>query len=154
MKDAAQTQKRFSRIEHFFFCEEFSRFLDYHQRCRDSEIFNGDFLDFLQGPSTDLSTEFLTYLGAPTAEEARSILSHDRQHLDYGYGCGPKESVYKLWRIMDGHRTLLEGLAELLACGNRITIIKGSHDDEFFYPEAPGYSRVTTLGWGAETQAV
>jgi UDP-2,3-diacylglucosamine pyrophosphatase LpxH len=134
------TTKKFSRIEDFFFDEEFRRFLDYHQHHQDSDkawhlIINGDFLDFLQVTSTDLNTEFLRYLDTNTVEEARIKLSYDRQHLDYGYGCGPKESVYKLWRIMDGHWTFFEGLADFLVGGNRITIIKGNHDADFFYME-------------------
>lgn len=138
------TTKKFSRIEDFFFDEEFSRFLDYHQHHPYNDrawhlIINGDFLDFLQVTSTDLDKGFLRYLGASSVEEARAKLSYDRQHPKYlkyyGYGCGPKESVYKLWRIMDGHGTLFESLADFLGSGNRITIIRGNHDADFFYRE-------------------
>ena len=93
--------KKFSRNEDFFFDEEFSRFLDYHQQHPQENrkpwhlIINGDFLDFLQVTSTDLDpvldAEFLRYLDAGTVEEARAKLSYDRAHLDYGYGCGPRE---------------------------------------------------------------
>jgi UDP-2,3-diacylglucosamine pyrophosphatase LpxH len=135
--------KKFSRNEDFFFDEEFSRFLDYHQQHPQDNgkpwhlIINGDFLDFLQVTSTDLDpvldVDFLKYLGARTVEEARAQLSYDRAHLDYGYGCGPKEGVYKLWRIMDGHWTFFEALANFLVNGNRVTIIKGNHDADFSY---------------------
>lgn len=137
--------KKFSRNEDFFFDEEFSRFLDYHQQHPQGNgkpwhlIINGDFLDFLQVTSTDLDpvldAEFLRYLDAHNVKEARAKLSYDREHLDYGYGCGPKEGVYKLWRIMDGHWKFFEALADFLVKGNRLTIIKGNHDADFYYPE-------------------
>ena len=137
--------KKFSRNEDFFFDEEFSRFLDYHQQHPQENgkpwhlIINGDFLDFLQVTSTDLDpvldAEFLRYLDAGTVEEARAKLSYDRAHLDYGYGCGPREGVYKLWRIMDGHWRFFKALADFLVNGIRITMIKGNHDADFFYPE-------------------
>lgn len=133
--------KKFSTNEDFFFDEEFARFLNYHQGQQRQGgrkwhlIINGDFLDFLQVTSTDIDLEFQHYLVAATADAAREMLAYDRRHLDYGYGCGPKESVYKLWKIMDGHWLFFEALADYLAEQNAVTIIKGNHDAEFYFPE-------------------
>jgi UDP-2,3-diacylglucosamine pyrophosphatase LpxH len=135
--------KKFSLNEDFFFDEEFARLLDYQMHRivgRPTErkwhlIINGDFLDFLQVVSTGIDREFLEYLHVNTPEDALQMLGFDKQHPEYGFGCGPHETVYKLWKIMDGHWTFFEALADFVAEGNVVTIGRGNHDVEFFYPE-------------------
>lgn len=116
--------RKFSPKEDFFFDEEFARFLDYY--CDQTRwpakkwhlIINGDFFDFLQVTS---------YLDAPAQ------FSRDPKHPEYGLGCGEQETVYKLRKIMKGHRPFFEALAGFVAAGNVVTIGKGNHDVEFHY---------------------
>lgn len=135
--------KKFSPNEDFFFDEEFGRFLHYYMDRMPERgagrrwhlVINGDFLDFLQVTCSEMSAEFLEYLGVKTPAEAFAQLSYDRRHLDYGLGCGLKETVYKLWKIMDGHWQFFRALAEFIAEGNVVSIGRGNHDVEFCYPE-------------------
>ncbi len=138
--------KTVSLNEDFFFDEEFARFLDFHVHHfpdqstarRWNLIINGDFLDFLQvvSPiSEDSDRDFLEYLGIETAAEAMRLLRFDREHPEYGLGSGPRETVYKLWKIMTGHWLFFEALAKFVQEGNLVTIGRGNHDVEFIYPE-------------------
>lgn len=128
---------KFSLNEDFFFDEEFARFLQYHTQGprKWHLIINGDFLDFLQVVSTAMTQEFLDYLDVPTEDQALQKLSYDRNHREYGFGCGAIETVYKLWKIMEGHTAFFVALAEFLADGHVLTVGRGNHDVEFIYPE-------------------
>ena len=134
--------KKISLNEDFFFDDEFSRFLQYHSRRMPGRkwnlIFNGDFLDFLQvisEISEDSDRDFLTYLGVATREAALKLLAFDRGHPECGLGTGPKETVYKLWKIMAGHWVFFEAIADFIVQGNVVTIGRGNHDVEFIYTE-------------------
>lgn len=120
--------KEFSRKEDFFFDEEFARFLAYHKRGTPEHppdrkwhlIINGDFLDFLQVTSVR---------GAPPD------LIRDDKNKKYGLDCGAQESVFKLGVVMNGHWKFFEALAEFIAEGHVVSVTKGNHDPEFFFPE-------------------
>ena len=64
----------------------------------------------------------------------------------YGLGFDGPKSVWKLARIIDGHPEFFSALAEFLAAGNELVIIKGNHDPEFTYPELRRYL-VDRLTW-------
>jgi len=57
----------------------------------------------------------------------------------YGLGFDAPSSVWKLARIIDGHPGFFAALAEFLAAGNELVIVKGNHDPEFTYPEVRRY---------------
>jgi len=128
---------RLSRNEDFFFDEEFARFLDYHMHSDPGPkwhlIINGDFLDFLQVVSTEFDEEFLAYLGVQTAQEARELLGIGRQNTRFGFDAGPGETVFKLWRILNGHWLFTFALIRFLEAGNVVSIGRGNHDPEFVY---------------------
>ena len=131
--------KKFSLNEDFFFDEEFARMLDYQThriagRPRERKwhlIINGDFLDFLQVVSIEIDQEFREYMQMNGLQN----LSFDQKHPDYGYACGAHESVYKLWKIMNGHWMFFEALADFVVEGNVVTIGRGNHDVELIYPD-------------------
>ena len=128
---------RLSRNEDFFFDEEFARFLNFHVHLDASRkwhlIINGDFLDFLQVISTDFEPEFLQYLGVANEAEARDLLKIGRQDTRFGFDAGPGESVFKLWKILDGHWLFTLALVRFLESGNLVSIGRGNHDPEFAY---------------------
>ena len=117
--------KKYSTREDFFFDHEFARFLAHYRDPQRWEgkswhlIINGDLLDFLQ---------VTTYADAP--EDLRRA----SRHLRYGLDCGERETVYKLGKIVEGHKEFFLSLAEFVACGHLLTVIKGNHDVEFHYP--------------------
>ncbi len=128
---------RLSRNEDFFFDEEFARFLDYHVRLDPQRkwhlIINGDFLDFLQVISTDFDQEFLDYLGVKNQREARDLLQIGPQNTRFGFDAGPGETVFKLWKVLDGHWLFTLALVRFLEQGNLVSIGRGNHDPEFAY---------------------
>ncbi len=117
--------RTFSRNEDFFFDEEFARLLAFYQDplrwegARWHLVVNGDFLDLLQVVSVD---------GAP------ETLRRDPSRPGYGLRCGEAETIFKLRKVVSGHRRFFEALASFVAAGNRLTILKGNHDVEFHYP--------------------
>jgi len=115
--------RKLSPKEDFLFDGEFWRFLRYYRKPRDAKpwhlIINGDFMDFLQ---------------VTKRPENLASYRYDPRHPDYGLGCGDRESVFKLSIIFAGHRDFFLALADFIARGNRLTVIRGNHDVEFFYP--------------------
>jgi len=128
---------RISRNEDFFFDEEFARFLDYHVKFDPDRkwhlIINGDFCDFLQVISTEFDPEFLRYLGVRDEKEARQLLQIGKQSTRFGFDAGPGETVFKLWKILDGHWMFALALIRFLEDGNLVSIGRGNHDPEFQY---------------------
>ena len=115
--------RKLSPKEDFFFDGEFWRFLRCYRKPRDAKpwhlLINGDFMDFLQ--VTKLPDNLAGY-------------RYDRQRPDYGLGCGDRETVSKLEVVFEGHRDFFLALADFIVRGNRVTLIRGNHDVEFFYP--------------------
>ncbi|MFY9561221.1 MAG: hypothetical protein WAQ52_13385 [Terriglobales bacterium] len=117
--------KKYSLKEDFFFDREFARFLAHYQNPSEwggkkwHLIINGDLLDLLQ---------VTAYRDAPAA------LHRPSKHPEYGLDCGELESVYKLGKIVEGHGEFFQALAEFVAGGNLLSVIKGNHDVELHYP--------------------
>ena len=128
---------RISRNEDFFFDEQFTRFLEYHLALDPARkwhlIINGDFCDFLQVLSIEFDPEFLEYLGVKDAAEARRLLNIHKQATRFGFDDGPGETVFKLWKILDGHWMFTVALIRFLERGNLVSIGRGNHDPEFQY---------------------
>lgn len=110
---------RVSRNEDFFFDDDFAAFLRYHQHSAGKWklIINGDFIDFLQ-------------ITSQPDQGASRLLTDPR----YGLKTGADESVWKLQRVVKGHQPVFESLSEF-ALENKIAIISGNHDIEFYYPK-------------------
>lgn len=133
----SERTRRISRNEDFFFDEEFTRFLEYHLASEEERkwhlIINGDFLDFLQVISTEFDQEFLEYLGVADEPAARKLLDIGPQNTKFGFDAGPGETVFKLWKILDGHWQFALALIRLLERGHAVSIGRGNHDPEFQY---------------------
>jgi len=138
-----QTQRAYSRAERFFSDEAFYNFLDrLHQENIAANakplklIINGDFLDFVRARSVPdererrLFRRYFCRLGLIRNEEEFDI---GPQESRYGLKTEPHKSVWKLHRICQGHPLVFAALAEFIAAGNRLVIIKGNHDLEFFW---------------------
>ena len=126
MSEGIQPQSRkYSRKEDFFFDRQFARFLAHYRGSRFQDgrkwhlVILGDCLDLLQVTS---------YRDAPQE------LHSDSAPPEYGLDCGEPQAVYKLKKVMEGHHEFFVALAEFVADGNLVTIIKGNHDVEFHYP--------------------
>lgn len=127
--------------ENFFYDEEFARFLRKIDRTSLGSpallVINGDFADFLrvtdipQGKASFAEwSRFLSRIGITKSEEelARSITK--KEHDD-GLKTHEFKSVWKLMTLAVGHHEMFVALADWLAKGNEVIILKGNHDLEW-----------------------
>jgi len=121
--------KRVSRFENFYFDKEFERFLIHLQRRGDHSgkpwvfIINGDLIDFLRVTSLP-----------KTPEETRTLPHITPTKRKYGLGTSPAESKWQLEQVIAGHPLFFRSLAWFAFRGNRVVIIKGNHDVNWFWP--------------------
>lgn len=103
--------------EDFFYDEEFSGFLKSFKKPT-RLVINGDFVDFLQ--VTQLPTK---------------TMGLRKSEIIYGLNTEEEKSAWKLRYVIHNHRRFFEALIDFVAGGNKIIIIKGNHDVEFFWPK-------------------
>ena len=129
---------KFSRLEDFLLDDTFARFLRYHEEIKGQPrfggrpwllIINGDLFDFLQVISLPEEGRLLR---AVKGLERRKDMRINEQ--DYGLGTTAEESEWKLKRIARGHQRFFAALGWFVARGNHVTIIKGNHDVELYWP--------------------
>jgi UDP-2,3-diacylglucosamine pyrophosphatase LpxH len=82
-------------------------------------VINGDFLEFIQAPPWQGET-----LRSKTKDDIRLCFTE-------------RQSVLKLENIIQAHGAVFKGLEEFLASKqeNRLVIVPGNHDADFFWPE-------------------
>jgi len=121
--------KRVSRLENFLADRPFDRFLAHLERLAGGKerpwtlVINGDMLDFLRVTSI------------PDPESPPQGLPHiSLTKKKYGLGTSPPESKWQLERIVEGHPRFFRALARFLLAGQRVIIIKGNHDVNWFWP--------------------
>jgi UDP-2,3-diacylglucosamine pyrophosphatase LpxH len=81
-------------------------------------VIAGDFIDFV-GMSVMTEDELET---APTEEE-----------IEHGLGGAPDHTLAKLALVMRHHEGVMRGLAEFVAAGNTLVIVRGNHDVEWHW---------------------
>src|SRR5574341_1463479 len=142
-----QTRRAYSRAERFFSDEAFQNFLEkIHSENRRAAgtasakplklIINGDFLDFVRAKSVPDERErrlFRRYFHRRGLIKREDDFDIQLQESRYCLKTEPHRSVWKLHRICQGHPFVFEALARFLSRGNRLVIIKGNHDLEFFW---------------------
>ena len=115
--------KNWSRIDYLKQSDRLDQqlcdFLDYYSKNRVNDqpwklICCGDFIDFLQ----------ITMTPPEVSEE----------EAPFGLGTQERESVWKLERLMERHHRAFVYLAAFVGMGNRLELIRGNHDEEFFWP--------------------
>ncbi|MBD3319366.1 hypothetical protein GF342_05660, partial [Candidatus Woesearchaeota archaeon] len=102
--------------EDFFYDKEFSHFLDHFGAAKTLLIINGDFIDFLQ----------------VTSKGGFSDLTDNERR--FGLGTEENKSVFKLRAVFHAHKRFFAALARFVSQGNRVVILPGNHDMEFFWP--------------------
>lgn len=120
--------QRYSRLETFFYDKEFRNFIhavladQAERREKATLILNGDVFDFL------------AIVRLPTESELRfSGLRLSSAEQEFGLGSTEEKAVWKLDRILKGHPTFVLALAELLAAGHFLVLVRGNHDAELFW---------------------
>jgi UDP-2,3-diacylglucosamine pyrophosphatase LpxH len=117
--------KGFSRQD-----ESLCAFLEYHQtRWIDGVpwrlVINGDFIDFIA----------VTMRPGESAQQTRPGLSLSEDEGRWGLDSSEEKAVWKLDRIADRHRMLFTYLADFIGHGNRVDLLYGNHDVEFWWPK-------------------
>jgi UDP-2,3-diacylglucosamine pyrophosphatase LpxH len=115
------------RNEDFFFDQNFERFLRYLSVLEKEEKFfyrlviNGDLVDFLQ---------------FTTVPEERDIQGETLTKREKNLGMGTSEikTLWKLGKLIYGHKVFFTAIADFLAKGNELIIIPGNHDIEWIMP--------------------
>ncbi|HVO25410.1 MAG TPA: hypothetical protein VMW56_17455 [Candidatus Margulisiibacteriota bacterium] len=120
----------------YHFDEEFADFLRYYRLHRGSNrpwhlVIGGDFIEFL----------YITDRPDPNERMLKGCTFLDSEYR-YGAGTEPPKSRWKLDRILrSSHPQLLLALARFVAEGNSISILRGNHDSEMFWPEVQEHFR-------------
>ncbi len=134
--------RKFSRRESFFYDLEFRNFLEYLKERSYilgrpwKLIFNGDLFDFPRvvssprGQDLEAWAQALRDLGKPVQNLENTITKEERR---YGLNTSDFKSVWKLMVIHRGHRPFFEALADFVMDGNRLVVIRGNHDIEFYW---------------------
>ena len=133
--------RRFSRLESFFFDDEFANFLGEVGResaLRDRSarlILNGDVFDFLAAKRLPEDGEL---------EGSETISEAERK---YGLSTTATKSAWKMRWIVRGHRVFFSAILDFMEAGHHVTLIRGNHDVELFWPEVQEalYEEIATL---------
>lgn len=132
----------YHRSENFFADGVFARWLGAHKEVGSSRllVMGGDLLDFtrIDDCPADMAAmeawcDGLARLGRNTAPQqlARTLAYADRT---FGLKSEDFKSVWKLWRMLDGHPGLVAALADWLRDGHAVILLKGNHDLELHWP--------------------
>ena len=138
--------------ENFFSDGAFQRFLRFVSGKKKSSnavlVINGDFIDFLRItdiPSTDADfeqwAEILQRIGIERTVEGLKA-SITKKERTYGLKTHEFKSLWKIAVAVRGHALFFDALAEWLSGGNKIIVVKGNHDLEWFWPGVRNYLRL------------
>jgi len=132
---------KFSGTENFFYDGPFYRFIRHLKSINKNNwlTINGDFIDFLRITNIPekpedfvLWQDYLSIIGINKSlpELQNSILPKE---LEYGLKTHEYKSVWRLICARQGHELFFEALAEWLVAGNKLVIVKGNHDLEWYW---------------------
>lgn len=146
------TNGNYEGTENFYADQSFERFLNHLQEKVQGKggllFINGDFIDYLRIrniPQTEDDfrcwKEILEKIGVnKTVEELKSSIV--KKEKEYGLKTDDYKSVWKLYVCMQGHKILFNRLAQWIADGNELYIVKGNHDLEWHWPKIHEYLRL------------
>lgn len=152
LADGVGSDGQYEGTENFFADTSFQRFLDHahdHLAAGRSALLaiNGDFVDFMRimhvPEEEDRGTwaHILAQLGLPMSDEALAN-SIDKKERKHGLKTHDFKSVWKLARCANGHTVLFDALADWVARGHHLVILKGNHDLEWYWPAVRNYLRL------------
>ncbi|HUT52733.1 MAG TPA: hypothetical protein VM658_05025 [bacterium] len=119
-RNAASRASQARELEHLF---------DYYRENRVDDkpwrlVIAGDLLDFVE----------VTAL--PSEDELKEAgIKLNRNRRKYGLAGTPRESAWKLGRIVTDNRPVFASLAAFIMAGNELFIISGNHDVNWIFPE-------------------
>ena len=138
---------RYSPMEDFFFDEAFARFLEHLRRQYQGDplklklVLNGDIFDFLTVTHTPSIAEGVSF---EVSDAERRFGLHPTAH----------KSAYKMRLIGAGHPKFFKALAEFIAAGFQVVLLRGNHDLELFFPEVQEALKEVLVGHGLSHEAL
>ncbi|MEO8398497.1 MAG: hypothetical protein ABI550_01650 [Ignavibacteriaceae bacterium] len=150
--EGIQENFNYTGTENFFADSSFQRFIQFlnsnKNKTNAALIINGDFIDFMRissFPNFDYEFENwkndLSLIGINKMQEELKNSINDKEKK-YGLKTNDYKSVWKLKRVITGHPEVFNALADWLKKGNKIIILKGNHDLEFFWLAVRNYLRL------------
>jgi UDP-2,3-diacylglucosamine pyrophosphatase LpxH len=131
---------KYRATENFFYDEEFASFLKYLEKNQSEKpwklIINGDFIDFLRLTECPTPKEYdywqdiLKDVGINMEIGDFDVSGRER---DLGLKTHEYKSVWKMDFIGNAHPRVFKALAQFVDKGNKLVIIKGNHDAEFYW---------------------
>jgi UDP-2,3-diacylglucosamine pyrophosphatase LpxH len=146
--DAVST--RWARTENFFCDQSFRRAVTWFREGRTLGgakaagqrllVLNGDIFDFLRitpvptAEECEAWAQLLNALGRPTTADELVEPGPVRSERRFGLRTNDYKSVWKLLRVLVGHRQFREALSDWVKGGDVILFVKGNHDVELYWP--------------------
>lgn len=134
---------RYDGTENFFSDDAFARFVEHlRQETEPGKgllVINGDFVDFIRVVDLPESEEdFLAWqtnlheigIDKTVAELRASISPKERE---FGFKTHDYKSAWRLWRAAKGHSVFFDALALWLGDGQKLMVVKGNHDLEWYW---------------------
>ncbi len=147
-----ETNGLYAGTENFFADAAFDRWIDYCIGKSRGEkavlVINGDFIDFLRVIFQANEVEHLDYQGWIT--ELAKVGIHksvselkagiEKDESSFGFKTQDYKSIWKLWKVAQGHTLLFSALGKWLSSPHRsLFILKGNHDLEWHWKTVQGY---------------
>ncbi len=132
----------YHRGENFFADDAFARWLRAHGEAGSSRllVLGGDLLDFTRLDECPAGAAALDDWSARLARVGRSVTADQlartlsRSDRLFGLRTHDVKSVWKLARMLEGHRGLVAALARWVRAGHTVILLKGNHDLELHWP--------------------
>jgi UDP-2,3-diacylglucosamine pyrophosphatase LpxH len=132
---------KYAGTENFFYNDSFFRFIRYIKSKNKKSwlVINGDFIDFLRITNIpkkqeefELWHDYLNKVGIikSVPDLQSSILPKE---LEYGLKTHEFKSVWRMICALHGHELFFDALAEWIVAGNKLVIVKGNHDLEWYW---------------------
>jgi len=131
---------KYRATENFFYDDEFANLLNYLEKNQEEKpwklIINGDFIDFIRLTVCPEPEEYgdweniLKDVGINMKIDEFKVSDRER---DLGLKTHEYKSVWKMDFIGKAHSKFFKALAQFIDKGNRLVIIKGNHDAEFYW---------------------
>jgi UDP-2,3-diacylglucosamine pyrophosphatase LpxH len=153
MSEGLTAGMTYEGTENFFADQSFQRLLHHLTGVRHPSqilVVNGDVIDFLRVvaiPKRD--SEFIEWeqmlqaVGLQGWKREKLKESITPKEKEFGLKTHDFKSLWKLDRVIRGHRPVFDALAEWIYNGNPIVILKGNHDLEWYWRAVRDYLRLT-----------
>ncbi len=80
-----------------------------------------------------MAGDFLDLVGVSLSPESTLRTKPNSEEQQHGLGSAPDHVVQKMWAIARRHPRVFQAMAELVADGNQLVLVRGNHDIELYW---------------------